>query len=483
MAYVDVFSGGAVRPAEVSYRAISLTSPVLSTTLVWPAQGVNGDNAAARIMDLNGIGGGSPTFSLVMPPANETATGPIALLNNIGSNDWTIKDTSGNTIASLVASAALYLYLTNNSTANGTWRTFEFSTGTSSASAAALAGDGLVAIGGLLNSQIATIETSAANLAIDETYRAQSVLFTGGEAEWTLLPILDIENAGFFFLMRNKGTGTINIIPATGDTIDGEANFRVNPGESCIIVAFDGTPKWYTIGLGRLVNFNYSASSIDVTAGGSITLTATQVAGKILKFIGTPGAPVLINMPLIASPYFIENQATQDVFIDTTLVGTGSRVIFWGNGVTASLPYTGQPSVATVGASTIIAIGSNSQKTNSKVVSTLLTNVSGATVTATNLIPDGALVIGVSTRVTTALGGGGGTTGYQVGDGVDPDRWGNVTGTAVGTDTDNTDATSTTVSLFTSANNVVITANGGNFNGTGAIRVSAHYLDITAPTG
>lgn len=107
-----------------------------------------------------------------------------------------------------------------------------------------------------------------------------------------------------------------------------------------------------------------------------------------------------------------------------------------------------------------------------------LSGVSGATVTATGLIPDGAIVLGITSRVTTALGVSGGTTGYQVGDGSDADRWGNVTGTAAGTKTTNADWTTTTIPLFNAAQNVVITANGGNFDGTGVI-----FLDVSYAMG
>ena len=105
-----------------------------------------------------------------------------------------------------------------------------------------------------------------------------------------------------------------------------------------------------------------------------------------------------------------------------------------------------------------------------------LSSVSGATVTATNLIPDGAVVVGVTTKVTTGLGTSNGTTGYTVGDGTDADRWGAITGTAAGTSSDNRDWTDGTVTCFTAANNVVITATGGDFNGTGVIYVSVQYL-------
>lgn len=105
-----------------------------------------------------------------------------------------------------------------------------------------------------------------------------------------------------------------------------------------------------------------------------------------------------------------------------------------------------------------------------------LASVSGATVTATGIIPDGAIVVGVTTKVTVSLGTGGGTTGYNVGDGSDADRWGAIVGTASGTSSDNTNWTATTVQAFTAASDIVITAVGGNFNGTGTIYVSVQYL-------
>lgn len=111
-----------------------------------------------------------------------------------------------------------------------------------------------------------------------------------------------------------------------------------------------------------------------------------------------------------------------------------------------------------------------------KHVSQTLASVSGATVTATSIIPARANLVGVNTKVTVSLGTGGGTTGYQVGDGVDADRWGNITGTSTNTDTDGNNATADPGGGWsTAARNVVITANGGNFNGTGSIRVDVFY--------
>lgn len=122
-----------------------------------------------------------------------------------------------------------------------------------------------------------------------------------------------------------------------------------------------------------------------------------------------------------------------------------------------------------------ITAGTRYSRLTIKHATTTLASVSGATVTASNLIPAKANVLGVNTIVTVALGTGGGTTGYAVGDGTDANRWGDVVGTAAGTDTDGNDATADPTGYFNAANNVVITAAGGNFNGTGSIFVDVAY--------
>ncbi len=105
-----------------------------------------------------------------------------------------------------------------------------------------------------------------------------------------------------------------------------------------------------------------------------------------------------------------------------------------------------------------------------------LSAVSGASVTATGLIPAGAVVMGVTSKVTTALGTANGTTGYKIGTGADDDRWGAITGTAAGTTSDNRNWTAGTIECFPSATDVIVTATGGNFNGTGVIYLSVQYM-------
>jgi hypothetical protein len=105
-----------------------------------------------------------------------------------------------------------------------------------------------------------------------------------------------------------------------------------------------------------------------------------------------------------------------------------------------------------------------------------LSAVSGASVTATALIPAGAVVMGVTSKVTTALGTTNSTTGYKIGTAGDDDRWGDITGTAEGTTSDNRDWTAGTIECFPAATDVIVTATGGDFDATGVIYLSVQYM-------
>jgi hypothetical protein len=115
----------------------------------------------------------------------------------------------------------------------------------------------------------------------------------------------------------------------------------------------------------------------------------------------------------------------------------------------------------------------NYQRMTIKSVKQTLSALSGASATTTGtFIPDGAVVVGVTTRVATLLTG---ATGYTIGDGTDADRWGDITGTAIGTTSDNANWTAGTIECFTAGGEVTLTANGSNFTA-GAIEICVFYL-------
>lgn len=123
--------------------------------------------------------------------------------------------------------------------------------------------------------------------------------------------------------------------------------------------------------------------------------------------------------------------------------------------------------------------GANGEVTSSNITTTELTGLSGATAAATNLIPAGALVLGVTHRVTTLITG---ATSWDSGDGTTADAFGNNVAVSANTTADSlVDGTFTAPKSYAAATDVVLTAVGSNFTA-GAVRISVHYIDLTPPT-
>ena len=69
-----------------------------------------------------------------------------------------------------------------------------------------------------------------------------------------------------------------------------------------------------------------------------------------------------------------------------------------------------------------------------------------------------------------------------MGDGTDADRWGTGIAVTAGTTTTGANFTVTTPFHYAAATSVVITGAGGDFTA-GVVRVTVHYVSLTAPTG
>ena len=103
--------------------------------------------------------------------------------------------------------------------------------------------------------------------------------------------------------------------------------------------------------------------------------------------------------------------------------------------------------------------------------------LSGASYTTTIAIPAYANLIGVTTRVTTAVTG---ATTYDVGDGSDVDLWGAAIGIALGSQSRTADFTAVAaVGAAATSRTVTLTANGSNFTG-GVVEICLHYLTTEA---
>jgi hypothetical protein len=99
-----------------------------------------------------------------------------------------------------------------------------------------------------------------------------------------------------------------------------------------------------------------------------------------------------------------------------------------------------------------------------------------------SLIPARALNLGVTCRVDTVIVGAGAAS-FALGDGTDADLYGTGIAFAAGTtvSTSNYTAKPINQAFNTSAANLTMTANAGQFD-SGSITCCAHYVDFTAPT-
>ena len=310
MSYNSPFTGNVIQPTDVSYRAITLSA---NTQLEWPINGNATDDYAARIMQVTATTAG---LSLYMPPANQSSVGNDALIRNVGSNTFTVKDYAGtNTIISVAAGESKYVYITANPTTTGTWGNIAFGTGTSSADAATLAGYGLVASGATLNqSHPALTLVNAGTFGV--TNRAQTSIWDGGAGTYTLPSASSLGN-NWFTLFKNSGTGSMVISAA--DNIDGASTKTFAPNESAFIVSTGTT--YLTVGYGVSNQFFYT-SLVKAVTSGSYTLTSSEATNTIQTYTGTLTGNVTIVYPPVVNLYVIKNSTTAGGY--TLTVGTGS---------------------------------------------------------------------------------------------------------------------------------------------------------------
>ena len=344
MSFISPFTGNVIQPTDVSFRAVTLSA---NTTLSWPINGNATDDYAARIMNVTATTGG---LTLRMPPANQASVGEDALIRNVGANTFTVADYDGNTIATVAAGQAKYIYITTNANTAGTWGLIAFGVGASAVDAAALAGNGLKAIATTLNSAF-SVTTFGSNYTAVANDRAETYVWTGGAGTLTLTSAPTLGN-DWFMVVRNGGTGTLTIAPSGGDLINGSGTIALQPADSCFITC-SGT-AFFTVGLGKSTQFNFTQLTKAVTSG-TVVLTSSEAANVIQKYTGTLSGNVTVQIPPTVQVYYVTNQTDGTGSNYTITVETGVP-----GGATATVPAGEQvillcDSVNVLNASTIAA--------------------------------------------------------------------------------------------------------------------------------
>ena len=390
MSYNSPFTGNVVQPTDVSYRAITLSADL---QLEWPINGTTTNDAAARIMEVTATN----NAQLWMPPANQASVGQDALIRNVGANDFTVYDFTGqNTIVTVAAGEAQYIYITENPDVYGTWGIIAYGIGSSGQDAATLAGYGLLAIGQTLN-QSQPVTTFASNYTAVSADRSNTYVWTGGAGTLTLSLASNLGDNWFMFV-RNSGTGALTIPGTGGDLINGSASIALQPSDSCIIVC--SGVQFYTVGLGKSTQFAFTQLSKAVTAG-TYTLSSSEASNVIQKYTGALTGNVTIIVPSTVQVYYIVN-ATTGPYTVTISTGSGSSAILTA-GTQATLVC---DSVNLFNANTILA-GSSTVSLNNGSVGAPSLNFSSETTTGIYRAASGEFdiaILGVKLFALTATG-------------------------------------------------------------------------------
>jgi len=302
MSFNNVFGGSTLQPSDVSYRAVSLTADV---TLAWADVSTSNTDYVARIMDV------TPTFdllSITMPPANQVSQGYDILFVNRSSRQFYVKKNDGTVIASISAGQRILVYINDNSTIAGGWDSFLYGVGTSEIIAASLVGQGIVGLGTGLSIALAQTEIFS-NYSVNKTSdRAKLLVWKGGVGTMTL-PLSSSTFYGFFFEVRNDGTGILTVQCSGANTIDnGFSSIALQPSESCILHA-NQVSKWCSVGRGRSQQFNFTQLTKSVT-GGTTTLTNTEAANVCQKYSGILTSNQIVVLPPVVQVYYVSNKTT-----------------------------------------------------------------------------------------------------------------------------------------------------------------------------
>ena len=367
MSFNSPFTGTVIQPTDVSYRSITLSA---DSTLSWPINGSDTDNAAARVMDVSSLSSGlvlagvtvtgtagqcscTTTPSLFVGQAivvtgvlTGTATGIVSgntyyiILTN-GTTTFTLSATSGGTAVATTAGTTTGLTFTLDSFTLDMPPANQASVGIDALFGRlrpltcqrnpklSLSLDwwqrkmrGLKAISNTLNAAN-EVNTFGSNYTALDTDRASTYVWTGGSGTLALTAVATLGN-DWYMMVRNGGTGTLTIAPVSG-LINAASTIALQPADSCVICCSGSA--FFTVGLGRSTEFNFTQLTKAVAASNTYTLTSSEAANTVQKYTGTGSGNVTVVLPQTVQVYYITNQTSGLQITFTTSGGGGTAIV------------------------------------------------------------------------------------------------------------------------------------------------------------
>lgn len=314
MSYSDVFGGSSVQSSDVQFRAVALSASIVT---VWPAFATAG-NQCARIMKVMPSAG---SLTVTLPDATLTSAGMDILFDNPSATAFSVLDSVGGLVATVDGGAVKYFYLSDSSTAAGTWRVTLFGVGASSVDAAQLAGYGLKALSTTINTA-AVVSDISSNTTVTLADRSKVFVWTGGSGTLTL-PTTIGSTSDYAIEVHNQGTGTLTVATTGGVLVDGSATIALVVTESCFLHM--GATDWYTVGRGRNTQFNFTQLNKVVT-GGTTALTLTEASNVVQTYTGVLLSNQIVNQPAVVQVYYVSNATTGAYTLTFGCVAGGTSV-------------------------------------------------------------------------------------------------------------------------------------------------------------
>lgn len=320
--FTNIFGGTTISPSNPSYLALALTA---NTQLYWPLETTESVPCVASLIDVTPSGNG---LTVLMPPANTGSTGISTIITNVGAYTFTVADSTGTAIATVDTTESWIIALIDNETAEGEWRGYQLASTTSSAVAADLAGAGLQADGSRLRTYMAQVSLNT-NTNIDGTYRAKSIVWTGGAGTLQLADIATLSN-GWYCGIVNNGTDALVITTTSSQQINNTSSLIMNPGNSGFIVA--GPVKFNTLGV--------LIGPLEIENGGTGADTADQA---LTNLGGTTIGKTIFTAPnaaAVRAAIGVSAAFTELTVVTSTLLtaGNAGNVIICGAALTLTLP-------------------------------------------------------------------------------------------------------------------------------------------------
>ena len=159
---------------------------------------------------------------------------------------------------------------------------------------------------GVTLNTVTPVVSFSSNLTLTSIGQSKLYVWTGGTGIITL-PAAGSLPSGWYFVLKNDGSGILNIALSGADTIDGNVSDQLQISESLVIVS-NGV-NWFSYAYGQSSQFFFTQLVKNVT-GGTVTLTSAEASNIIQEYTGVLVSNCTVILPPTVQLYSFQNKTT-----------------------------------------------------------------------------------------------------------------------------------------------------------------------------